>query len=199
MEKRYSEQSAEVKKQLEQLKTNGKAKEELIVIKRSRSEVKAGDIFAIQHKSGMYFYGKVLNADVKYMREDGFYVIAIFKNSSINLSLDNLKLDYEQLLIPICLDDKRCWTSGYFYTLYSGPLTQEEKKLDYGFFNPADGKYYRENNIELNYQPKVLGIYGIGSYRNIDYKIAIELIISPNLIESNNVKIDMMKEKRKSA
>ena len=104
---------------------------QLKTIKRKRSEINKGDVFVLSPREGIYFYGKVLDAKIKHpiRREysSDLYVVFIFKCKTKNISIDDFKPNYNELLIGPVIVDKGYWTLGLFYTVGNIPLTKEEK------------------------------------------------------------------------
>lgn len=158
--------------------------DELLPIKRSRKKPKIGDIFVIQPKKSVYFYGKVIEVNDEFQ---GFpvdaLVILIYKNSSTRLEMPDY-LSPNDLLIPPQIVNLRGWTMGYFYTLGNMELTSEEKKLDYGFKDlKVKPCFLNSMGEKLNHEPSIVGIYAIGSYGSIAYEVTKALEKHPELLD----------------
>ena len=190
-EKRIGSLPQDIRIQLEELKETRQPQYEFIPIKTSRNTINKGDIFVIQPKKDIYFLGQVLNTDVSrvslwnnqnYVWRNAI-VICIFKNKIKELNLPNINLNYEELLIAPSIIIKEAWDLGCFYTIGNIPLTKEEQKLDYGFFDTTHFVYRDEYGCALNHKPKIVGILGICNYGAIEYDINCEAIIDPSLFD----------------
>ena len=164
-------------------------KENLIKLKKSKETVKEGDVFVLSMKGGLYFYGKVLQAKIEHVQKNSSYnegiVIFIFKCKTNKKTLENFKPDYNKLLIGPDIVTSGYWAQGYFETIGNIPLTDEEKKLDYGFFR-IEGKggiILKANGEDMDHMPKYLQSYGISVYAGIYMSLRTEAIIDPTLLE----------------
>ncbi|MBA2868919.1 immunity 26/phosphotriesterase HocA family protein [Methanococcus maripaludis] len=165
----------------------GKTKmtDELLLIKRSRKKPVVGDIFVIQPRKSVYFYGKVIEVNDQFQ---GFAVnncvILIYKDKSSQLEMpDNLSQD--NILIPPKIVNWRGWTSGYFYTLGNLELTGAEKDLDYGFKDSriTPPCFRKATGEKLGHEPVITGNYAIGSYGSVAYSVTKALEKNPELLE----------------
>jgi hypothetical protein len=158
---------------------------QLKIIKKTRpKEIKTGDVFVVSPRKGIYFYGRVQKANIESKDNfvNGNHSIFIYKCKSKEISLDNFKPNFNNLLIDPCIIHKSYWTQGYFYTIGNVPLTEEEKNLDYGFVNVFED-FVTEERKKLEIQPCVFGSYGITTIIGVAGKIEQELIIDPSLLE----------------
>ncbi len=165
---------------------------QLKVIKKSKVKAKTGDVFIIQPVKGIYFYGKVLIGSLECIDKDsvhnGLSVIVIFEVKSYELSLDKYMPNYNNLLIEPTIISDLYWKQGYFYTLGNFALTEEEKNLDYGFFESftfKEGGYF-ENAIgePLLKFPKLFGIKGIETDIGIAMGLWVKFIVKPSLLDN---------------
>ncbi|MBA2853958.1 hypothetical protein HNP89_001936 [Methanococcus maripaludis] len=159
--------------------------DELLLIKRSRKKPVVGDIFVIQPRKSVYFYGKVIEVNDHFRTFDAeLYVILIYKDKSSKLEMtDNLSPD--NILVPPMIVNRKGWTSGYFYTVENTELTEEEKNLDYGFkYIITDCfMFHKATGEKLDHEPLILGTYGIGSYGTVAYEVTKALEKNPELLE----------------
>lgn len=161
---------------------------QLEVIKRTRTKPKEGDIFIVSPKKGVYFYGKVMVADIKRVVPDSFvegqYVIFIFKCRTKEKNMNKFVPNYDDLLIPPTIVSQHYWRSGYFYTIDNIPLTEDEKKIDFGFYklNFKGNFFCKETGEVLEEEPKLLGFHGISTLTGVASAIGRELIIDPSLL-----------------
>jgi len=169
-------------------------KENLVRLKKSKEPVKTGDIFVLSFQDGLYFYGKVLEANVKHETNswvNGCHVVFIFRNKSSEKNLNNFKADYKNLLCGPTILTSGYWEKGYFETVGNIPLTKEEQKLDYGFFKMEPlkrwGTFQKSNGELLKHIPKIYDSSGIMTYDGIYMSIRTEAIIDSTLLEENEM------------
>lgn len=184
---KYNKLSATEKKKVDRLKEVDPKEFQLRVIKRKRKRPQEGDVFVLSPRENVYFYGKVLKSNIETVDNDSFIegnnVIAIFNCKTQDISLDNYKPNYDDLLIRIAIIDHTYWTRGYFYTIANIPLNDYEKNLDYGFFSISFGRFFKETGERMNYEPKIFGMYGITTIIGIAREIESEFIFNPKLLE----------------
>ena len=167
--------------------------ENLQVIKRRRNvEVNTGDVFVLTFDGTFYFYGKVLLANIDHIDKgnwiNGCHVIFVFKNKTLNKTLDDFKPDYDNLFA----DGPKIVTTGYwkqgrFETIGNIPLTEEEKNLDYGFsvsidFDPGF-KMINADGTDMDHMPKYFNAYGVLVYTGIYSYIKNAAILEPSILE----------------
>lgn len=166
-------------------------KENLLVLKRSRREVKDGDIFVLSPIEGTYFYGKVLMANIKNPMYNGYHVIFIFRNKSDSKDINNYIADYDNILCGPVIVEGGYWRLGYFETIGNIPLTEEEKNLDYGFLKMDHqnrwGVFKNANDEILDHFPKFYDLYGVATHIAIYWEIKREAIIDPNLLGTDEI------------
>lgn len=179
-EERYSKQPPEIQKKLDELDEEDPEEYQLKVIKRKRIIPKTGDVFLVNPIQDLYFYGIVLNDNINNCTGNGLSVIMIFKCKTREKTMDNFILDFDNILIGPCMVAKGYWSKGYFYNI---ACLDSIKKVDYGFCDVIDGKYYDEYEVELKHNPKYLDAFGISTLTGIAYEIKIELIIDNSLLE----------------
>jgi hypothetical protein len=189
--KRWDERMATLPKEKVELIESPIGKEQLIKLSRSKEVVKEGDVFVLSLAEGMYFYGKVIEANIQHTKGDtwmtGCHVVFIFKSKSKTKDMHGYKADYKDLLVGSKIVSIDYWKRGLFETIGNISLTAEEKKLDYGFFDMEFlgrwGAYYKANGEELNHEPAFLGNYGISTLTGIYSAIRTEFIINPDLLK----------------
>ena len=179
----------EIQKELDNFYDTKAATHQLKVIKKSRSIPKVGDVFLVSPREGIYFYGKVLVSNIVRKVPDSFvegkHVVFIFKGNTHEKNIDKYMPDYSNLLIPPAIVGDGYWKKGYFHTIANIPLTEEEKKLDFGFYSiHFKGNFFcKETGELLDKEPKLLGMHGITTISGIGLEIEEELIINPSLLE----------------
>ncbi len=156
---------------------------ELIKMKPSRKKPKEGDVFIIQPKEDLYFYGKVIRTEIpsKNIMVNGWNLIYVYKKVSKNIVMPDC-LDVNELLIPPQIVNNQGWLKGYFQTIGSLPVTDEDKSINYGFFDFKTKKYVDEEGQPLGYKPEMWVDYGIGSYGSVAADIKAALENYPNII-----------------
>ncbi|MFC1946271.1 immunity 26/phosphotriesterase HocA family protein, partial [Chloroflexota bacterium] len=122
---------------------------ELIVIKKSYKEPETGDVFALQPKEGVYYYGKVIRSKVesKNIMFKGWYLVFIFNIKTNQIQAD-VNINNVPLLIRPMVVNKRPWTMGYFKTINNTPITDYDCSIDYGFWDIIKKRYYNLSGYE---------------------------------------------------
>ncbi|MZP30341.1 hypothetical protein GTO91_11525 [Heliobacterium undosum] len=145
----------------------------LVKMKPSRKKPKSGDVFVIQPKEGIYVYGKVIKADLASPSAfiQGQYLVFIYHTVCEKI-VQPVELNPQKLLFQPLIVSKLGWTMGFYQTVYSTKVTQEDHAVDYGFYD-ADELNVPIKNIEkfvdeecqpLGYQPKLWDQYALSSY-----------------------------------
>jgi hypothetical protein len=174
--------------------------ENLIQFNRRRSiVVKEGDVFIIQPVVGIFYYGRVVEASVKniFHPDDktgwfsGNHVVFIFKDKSYSESITDFEFNYDNLIImgPIIVGSD-FWRRGYFKTIANIPLSEEEKNLDYGFYEWGDvskiGFFVKANSHPIDHFPKYFSTFGHKSYTGIYDAIKRETALDDTLLKKEN-------------
>ena len=164
----------EIKEKLNELDNSDVSDYQLQVIKRKRVYPEIGDIFKVNPRDDIYFYGVVLNNHIHNINGDDLLLVLIFKqNVDIKGSISN-GVKEDDLLLPPQIVGKEYWTRGYFYNVEHYDKILNVK--DYGFYSIGNGKFFDEYGKELANQPKLLGTYGVATISGIARKINQELI-----------------------
>lgn len=166
----------EIKEKLNELDNSDVSDYQLQVIKRKRVYPEIGDIFKVNPRDDIYFYGVVLNNHIHNINGDDLLLVLIFKqNVDIKGSISN-GVKEDDLLLPPQIVGKEYWTRGYFYNVEHYDEILNVK--DYGFYSIGKGKFFDVYGKELANQPKLLGTYGVATISGIARKINQELIIA---------------------
>ncbi len=185
-DERYSAQPSDIKEKLDDLDKMAPRDYQLRVIKRIKKGPIEGDVFILSPREGIYFYGKVLKANIQHISKDIFIngknLIFVFKNKSREISIENYNSDYNNLLIEPAIVDKSYWSRGYFYTISNEKVTDFERNLDYGFYSIGKQIYYKENGDVIDHEPILLGTNGIATIFGIASEVERELIFDPALL-----------------
>ena len=149
---------------------------QLQVIKRKRIYPEIGDIFQVNPKGDLFYYGLVVNNHINNINGEELLLILIFKEwVDIKESISR-GVNYNELLIPPQIVGKEYWTRGYFYN-----VEHYNKKIyidNCGFYSIGKGKFFDEYGNEITNEPQLLGTYGVTTINGIAGKITQELIIA---------------------
>lgn len=163
----------------------------LLEIKRKRQKIQTGDVFLLQPRKGIYFFGRVIKAnliskDGKQELIDGANIVFIFSCKTNALELGGFTPDYHHLLMGPAIVTNGYWTRGLFYNVGNFPLSDLEKELDYGFFELSNGIrpgfFCNEKEERLNRIPKYYDLLGTQTISGVAWGIERELIINPMLL-----------------
>ena len=186
---RYESLPVNTRKEIDSLSLKNPKDYQLKVIKRTKKPISSGDVFILCPRIGIYFYGKVLQDHILHINNDTFVngknVIFIFRCKSTQPTMDNFNPNYNELLIQPAIVDESYWHRGFFYTISNKPITEEELRLDYGFYaiNIMSGYYCKANGELLAQRPKILGTFGITTITGIASQIEKEFIINPDIVK----------------
>lgn len=174
-QKRYAAQPIDIKEKLDKLDKARIEEYQLKVIKRERIYPQIGDLFKINPKDDIDLYGVVVNNHIKNINGEDLLLVLIFKEKDIKTILcDGVKS--EHLLIPPQIVGKEYWTRGYFYNIdYVDNVNNVDKC---GFYSVGQGKFFDEYGNDLEFEPPLLGTYGVATISGVARKINQELIIA---------------------
>ena len=157
---------------------------ELVSMQASKKNPNEGDVFIVQPKKGIYFYGKVIKTNIQSINPffNKMNLIYLYKESSQEVKM----LDYmnsNQLLIPPVVVNNQGWLKGYFMTIGNIAVTDEEYSVDFGFWSTVRNKYFDLSGNELKKEPKYHSIFGLGSYGVVGRDIQKVLQENPELLK----------------
>ena len=166
--------------------------DELLLIKRKRPKLERGDVFVVQPKEGLYFYGRVLNTGVStrfrgygggYKLDDAL-VVCVYRCKTTRLTLDDFRPSYDRLLADPHLVIDNVFSSWYFYKLGNVPISaEEEAELDYGFHDINSRTIVDEYGEDMEHMPRFLRSMGLGSFGAVACDMRFEFIIDHSLLE----------------
>lgn len=177
-EERYSKLSEEKKKKIDELDNMMIHEYQLKVIKRSRTYPEIGDIFKINPKDDIFYYGIVINNHINNRDGEDLILILIFNNDEDIFIKLNKKILTKDLLLTPRIVGKEYWTKGYFFN-----IGHEDKQINiesYGFYDLFDGLYYNEYDLKLDNVPKIVSMGGVCTISGIAYGMNQEIIIRDN-------------------
>ena len=150
----------------------------------SRKRLKAGDIFVMKILDKGYLFGRVIRTDAlggaagndfDVPRKGNLNLIYIYEG--LHDSKEPIPgLCKEELLVPPIVTNRLGWSSGYFETVDSRELEEEDVLRPHCFSlgkpRGPDGMYYDEygNRLDREYPPT--GLDGLSSYVGIDARIS---------------------------
>ena len=114
---RYSKLSEEKKKKIDELDNMMIPEYQLKVIKRSRTYPEIGDIFKINPKDDIFYYGIVINNHITSIYGEDLLVVLIFDNNEKIEDKLSKKILRKDLLLTPCLVGKEYWSRGYFFNM----------------------------------------------------------------------------------
>lgn len=164
---------------------------QLRLIKKTKTELRDGDVFVLSPRENIFFYGKVLKANINNIEKDTFVhgknIVFIFNNKTTKPIIDDFKPDYSQLLIRPAIVDSSYWNKGLFYTVGNVGVSDYEKDLNYGFYKIGinSNLYCKVDGTILGSKHQILGVFGISAITGIASHIENELIINPELLKFN--------------
>ncbi|HEM5992151.1 immunity 26/phosphotriesterase HocA family protein [Streptococcus suis] len=186
-DKKVSSLSKEIQERLKKFEDKSADEYQLQVIGSCNTKPMNGDVFVFAPVQGIYFFGRVLEADIK-SKISQFYnhknVIILFSQTTKDLNLEEYNIDYQTVLgNPMIVDDSY-WKKGYFYTIGNIPITQEEKLLDYGFYkiHPRGDFFCTSSGELLDVEPQLLGLYAVATITGVAAEVNRELIMDPTLL-----------------
>lgn len=161
-------------------------------IKTYKPKPKTGDVFLFKVKDDMYFYGKILNADLRAKANASWakesVVILLFKIMSKNIELPKVELSIDRLFSDTpYIVTKDGWEEGYFYTIANQELTDDEKNLDYGFYKYSfvGSDYVDEYGSPIS-KPHYIGGYGAGSWQQVQNKVQKDFIFDNDIFGNDH-------------
>lgn len=179
-ELRYCQLSDDKKKKIDELQDMLITEYQLKVIKRKRCYPEIGDIFQINPKESIFYYGIVLNNHINNICGDDLILILIFNNDEDIHKKIEKQITKDDLLIPPSVVGKEYWTRGYFYT-----VEHVEKKVEidtFGFYSIRYGFYTDEYYKKLDSEPVIKSMGGVVTISGIAYEINKEMIIRERMI-----------------
>lgn len=138
---------------------------ELIAMKKSLKHPQEGDVFALQPQKNIFYFGKVIQTNLKSTDSfiKGMTLIFIYDCFSIEKTAPKHFDENELLIAPIIVNNQP-WIKGYFETVDNVPVSEREINLEFGFWDLLREKYVDIQGKKMRKKPKYCSIYGLGSY-----------------------------------
>ncbi|MDR0986728.1 MAG: immunity 26/phosphotriesterase HocA family protein [Ruminococcus sp.] len=160
---------------------------ELIKIKAKRPKhICTGDLFVLSPRENLYFYGHVLDGEIKTVDKrgaaEGNNLVVIYRLNTDEINAERFIEAYKpDFLFEPTIVDKRCWTHGMFYNIGNFDFDYNDPKYDFGFLDLMSG-IVNEKGEFLDHIPKWLDYRGITSHAGIAARLERELEIDPALL-----------------
>ena len=155
-------------------------KYQLHKIKRSYKVPQKGDVFLLQPRENVFFFGLVINDNVSNYNGGEQFVVMIFKDKTNSVKETIFLPNYDNLLIPPLLITRLYWTTGMFYNV--GHISELNVDVTYGFYNQLYDKITDEYGHRLLKEPKWLGPSGLCTDTGVASYVNRELIIDKKLL-----------------
>lgn len=144
----------------------------LIQMKKSRKKPCAGDVFVLQTSQNIFYYGKVILANIESPDRfvKGVSLIFIY-DLETNVKKLPLDLSAQRLLIAPIVVNNQPWQRGYFETLGNVGISDWDLCVDYGFWDVVKEEYVDIQKNKMSRIPKYHSIFGLGSYGIVDKEV----------------------------
>lgn len=145
---------------------------DLIAMKKTAKKPKEGDVFVLQPSKGIFYFGKVIETEVKSIDSfvNGMTLIYIYQYWSYEKIIPQ-ELDNKKFLIAPAVVNCQPWRKGYFETIGNIKVSQNEKNAELAFRNVLKDKYVDISGKEIENKPLICGIYGLASYGAIGKEV----------------------------
>ena len=142
----------------------------LRVLKPSRKQPQAGDVFAMQLPDKTYLFGRVIGAELEPPKAPMplSYLIYVYSERSDSKEPDLATLRPDRLLLPPLFINRMPWTKGYFEPVATRALTPGDLLERHCFWSAARGCYVDENRNVLPGESQPCGDWALMSYRWLD-------------------------------
>lgn len=140
-------------------------------IARSGKPPEQDDLFAIRLSNGKHLFGQVILVDPPRAQAPMpvSKLVYIFADQYESMSLENVNLSADHLLLPPVWTNALGWTKGYFQKIDIG---SSKIRLKQHCFRRHDGVYLDERGRRLLQRSEPCGEWGLASYRWIDDRIS---------------------------
>lgn len=147
--------------------------------------INTGDVFVLSPRENLYFYGHVLNGEIKTIDNRGFIVgnnlVVIYRLNTDQITMDRfISATKRDFLFSPCVVHRQYWTQGYFFTIGNCEFDFTNPDYDYGFLDLISG-LVNEEGEELDHIPKWIDYRGITTLSGIATYVEKELIMDPSL------------------
>lgn len=138
---------------------------DLIAMRKTMKKPQEGDVFVLQPISGRFYFGKVIETDVKSKDSfiNGMMLIYIYQCYSFDQVIPQ-DIESNELLIAPMVVNYQPWRKGYFETIGNVGVSQKERNMEFAFWHVLKKKYVDINGQVIENKPKYCGIFGLGSY-----------------------------------
>ena len=151
---------------------------DLIAMKKSSKKPQEGDVFVLQPVIGKFYFGKVIQTDLKSLDSfiNGMTLIYIYNYCSIEKEIP-LELEKEELLIAPIIVNNQPWLKGDFETIGNKQVLENEKTIDFAFWDTLKKEYVDINGHVIKSKPQYSSIYGLGSYGVVGKEVRKAILV----------------------
>lgn len=145
---------------------------DLIAMKKTTKNPKEGDVFVLQPRKGIFYFGKVIETEVKSIDSfvNGMPLIYIYQYWSYEKMIPQ-DLDNRKFLIAPAVVNYQPWRKGYFETIGNIKVSQNEKNVEFAFWDMLTHNYVDVSGKEVKNKPLICGIFGLASYGAIGKEV----------------------------
>ena len=125
-------------------------------MKKSSKKPQEGDVFVLQPVIGKFYFGKVIQTDLKSLDSfiNGMTLIYIYNYCSIEKE------------IPLELE-----------TIGNKQVLENEKTIDFAFWDTLKKEYVDINGHVIKSKPQYSSIYGLGSYGVVGKEVRKAILV----------------------
>lgn len=164
----------------------------LEVLKRSRQQPSAGDIFVLKPKDRDFYFGRVINPQVEILpmfpskshkpNPDWMGALVYIYDVHAPDKLPIPEMKHDRLLLPPLILDWVCWSNGYVQTVASVPLTSQDVLPRHCFYDVVEEQYLNEFGRRVAKRTEPCGIHGLTPFRGLDDEVsrAIGITLAPD-------------------
>ena len=156
---------------------------DLIKLQPSRKKPKEGDVFIISPKEDVFLFGLVVKAQMALNDPimNGGHLIFIFNYFSRKKEITENLLSHDLIIAPQIVNNQG-WLKGYFETIGTISINNQDIEKNYGFWDIVTKQYVDELGKPLPSEPNMFSDYGLGSYGSVSMALKEKLDKSPELL-----------------
>lgn len=150
-------------------------------LKPSRKKPRAGDIFAIKPVGHPYYFGRVIRDDALPLGPDGGPCLLLYVYDAHSTKIDSIPvLSKNELIIAPVFSNLLGWRKGYFQTIQSSPLGEDDALELHCFRQPflSPTGLIDEYFNPLPEGTPAVDLAGLDNYRTIDIMVSKSLGLS---------------------
>lgn len=138
---------------------------DLLSMKKSLKKPSEGDVFVLQPKKNIFYFGKVIQTNLKSVDSfvNGMSLIYIYKHCSMDKIIPHNLEDSGLLIAPVIVNNQP-WKKGYFETIGNIDVSASDKNINFAFWDVLKEDYIDIKGDIVKDKPQYWSIYGLGSY-----------------------------------